>query len=187
MKIRVVTFTILVLLASTLRAETIFVHCYDFSCKSNQEIKYSAAQWRQIKSLFASEQSESEEKQALRQAVALMEGFSGELAGTFLDKGGNYPSSDIPKQMDCIDESTNTFQYLSAIEDLNLLKWHTVGLKKRRIVWFISHWTAVIQENSTKQKFAVDSWYRDNGEPPYIQPLADWQVNKDFPRQYNPD
>ena len=187
MNFRVITSIFISLLAFNLRADPTFVHCYDFGCKSNQEIKFSSVQWDQISSLFLTSLDEDEEKQALRKAIALMEKFGGELAGTSLDKGGNYPGSDIPKQMDCIDESTNTFQYLSAIEELGLLKWHFVGLKKRRIVWFMSHWTAVIVENRTKQKFAVDSWYRDNGEPPYIQPLADWQVKNDFPSQYNPD
>ena len=164
-----------------------FVHCYDFGCKSSQEIRFTSKQWDQISSLFSTSLNEDEEKQALRKAIALLERFGGELVGTSLDKGGNYPGSDIPKQMDCIDESTNTFQYLSAIEDSGLLKWHSVGLKKRRIVWLWTHWTAVIEENRTNQKFAVDSWYRDNGEPPYIQPLADWQKKRAFPDRYNPD
>ena len=76
------------------------------------------------------------------QAIALMERISGELSGTFRDKGGNYPGYDIDQQMDCIDESTNTFQYLSALEELNLLKWHRVDNKQRRIYWFIAtHWS----------------------------------------------
>ena len=140
------------------------------------------------KNLFTAEAlTSAEEKQAIRQAIAMMETFSGEIAGTSLDKGGNYPGYDIIKQLDCIDESTNTFQYLSALEELNLLKWHKVEPKKRRIRWFFTHWTAVVSENSSNQKFAIDSWYRDNGQPPYIQLLQDWQVKKPFPELYNPD
>jgi len=169
-------------------AEPYFVHCYDFGCKSNEQVRYSQQQWSDIKRLFTSRALTShQEKQAIRKAIAMMESFSGEIVGTSLDKGGNYPGYDIMKQMDCIDESTNTFQYLSALEDLKLLNWHKVEPKKRRIVWFFSHWTAVISENSTSKKFAVDSWYRDNGEPPYIQLLQDWQVKKTFPDEYNPD
>jgi hypothetical protein len=170
-------------------AEPYFVHCYDFGCKSNLEIRYDRQQWSDIKSLFAPQTlNPDQEKQAIRKAVGMMESFSGEIAGTSLDKGGNYPGYDIIKQMDCIDESTNTFQYLSALEDLKLLKWHKVEPKKRRTRWLLfDHWTAVISDNTSGRKFAVDSWYRDNGEPPYIQLLKDWQVNKDFPVQYNPD
>jgi hypothetical protein len=169
-------------------AEPSFVHCFDFGCKSQKEITYNAQQWQNVKDIFESTPLDvSGEKQAIRKAVALMEHFSGELVGTSLDKGGNYSGYDLEKQQDCIDESTNTYQYLKAIEELDLLKWHKVAPKKRRIVWFATHWTAVIEENQSNQLFAVDSWYRDNGEPPYIQKLEDWEDKDDFPVEYNPD
>ena len=76
--------------------------------------------------------------------------------------------------MDCIDESTNTFQYLLALQELDLLRWHRVDQKYRRIVWFATHWTASIRETDSGRVIAVDSWYRDNGELPYLQPLNDW-------------
>ena len=33
----------------------------------------------------------------------------------------------------------------------------------------------------------VDSWYQDNGEMPFVQPLDDWQRKRDFPVAYNPE
>jgi hypothetical protein len=180
--------TLLSFVSLTVYAEPYFVHCYDFGCKSTQEVHYSRQQWSDINQLFTSEAlTPDREKQAIRKAIAMMETFSGQIVGTSLDKAGNYPGYDIMKQLDCIDESTNTFQYLSALEDLKLLIWHKVEPKVRRTRWFFDHWTAVISENSTSQKFAVDSWYRDNGEPPYIQLLQDWKVKKSFPVEYNPD
>ena len=171
-----------------LLAETDFVHCYDFGCKSRQAIDYSPQQWADIRAIFSVKPLDTaDEKQAIRKAVALMEHFSGDIVGTALDKGGNYPGYDIEKQQDCIDESTNTYQYLKALENLDLLKWHQVTPKKRRIVWFATHWTATIAEYKTNQRFAVDSWYRDNGQPPYIQKLEDWEDKDDFPAEYNPD
>jgi hypothetical protein len=89
--------------------------------------------------------------------------------------------------MDCIDESTNTYQYLSALEELGLLKWHKVDLKQRRVVWLATHWTATIREIGSGRRYAVDSWYRDNGELPYIQPIEDWKRKLDFPVDYNPE
>lgn len=176
------------LFSRSLLAEPVFVHCYDFGCKSQQTIKYSKQQWNDIRAVFQTQQQNADyEKQLIRKAVALMEQFSGDIVGTSLDKAENYPGYDIDKQQDCIDESTNTFQYLSALEELNLLQWHRVAPKKRRIVWFATHWTAVIAENKTDQLFAVDSWYRDNGQPPYIQKLEDWEDKDEFPAEYNPD
>jgi hypothetical protein len=165
-----------------------FVQCYDFGCKTTREIHFDAAQWNEIKAVFADGIEDSAaEKQAIRRAVALMERITGQLTGTRLDKAGNYPGSDLPGQMDCIDESTNTYQYLSALQELGLLKWHRVDRKHRRIVWFTTHWTATIREIDSGRVFAVDSWYRDNGELPYLQPLADWSSKRDFPSDFNPE
>ena len=184
-KIRVLL--LLIVFGESSIAAPSFIHCYDFSCKSWQSVSYSPDQWRQIESMFSRQLNQFEEKQVIRRAVALMESFSGDITGTSLDKAGNYPGYDIEYQQDCIDESTNTFQYLHALEQHNLMKWHRVEPKKRRIVWLMSHWTAVISETNTGQKFAVDSWYRDNGEPPYLQKLEDWEDRQDFPELYNPD
>jgi len=182
-----VRLLLLVSIAGPSIAAPYFVQCYDFGCKSNQEIRFSEFQWDEIRANFNPGQDSDAEKQAIRQAIATMEKFSGEITGTSLDKGGNYPGYDIAKQMDCIDESTNTFQYLAALEELNLLNWHRVEPKIRRMVWFADHWTAVISEVEMGNRFAVDSWYRDNGELPYIQPLEDWKRKRDFPVNYNPE
>ena len=115
-----------------------------------------------------------------------MEKFSGEIAGTYRDVGGNIADEYIG-QHDCIDESTNTFQYLAALEELNLLKSHRVIPKQRRIVWLGTHWTAAIAEIDTGNEFAVDSWYHDNGELPMIAPLTDWYRKRKFTAAYNPE
>ena len=163
------------------------MHCYNFSCKSTQFIRFSEQQWASIRDIFRYPAlSAWLEKQRIRLAIALMETYSGDLVGTHQDKGGNYPGEEWPNQLDCIDESTNTLQYLHALAERNLLLWHEVAGKKRRIVWFVSHWTALIREKANQQLYAVDSWYRDNGEPPYIQALADWQRDRSFTETLNP-
>ena len=175
-------------LSSPVLAAPSFVQCFDFGCKTTKQFRFEADQWAEVEAVFDEDVVDSaSEKQAIRRAVAIMEKISGDLTDTHLDKGGNYPGSDIPGQMDCIDESTNTFQYLAALQEFDLMQWHQVDLKQRRIVWFATHWTASIREIDSGQRFAVDSWYRDNGELPYIQPIADWQSRRDFPSDLNPE
>ena len=164
-----------------------FVQCSDFGCKTQVGLDLSQDQWQNIVSIFSTPAANAlVEKQQIRQSIALMEQYTGEISGTWQDKGENYTGQDLPHQQDCIDESTNTFQYLYALEKRGLLKWHSVQGKLRRIVWFFSHWTAVIRDLSDQQLYAVDSWYRDNGEPPYIQKLDDWKAKKPFPVALNP-
>ncbi len=164
-----------------------FVHCYDFGCKSRRGIDFSPDQWQRLGALFdRPARDAAEEKQRIRAAIALMERYAGALTGTDADRGGNYTGQDLPRQQDCIDESTNTLQYLLALERRGWLRFHRVDLKQRRIVWFISHWTATIRETATGERFAVDSWFLDNGEPPYIQRLEDWKRDRDFSEALNP-
>lgn len=165
-----------------------FVHCFDFGCRQRQEIRYNDAQWHAITALFSPRARDAaSERQVIRRAVARMERFSGAIAGTAADRGGNYPGYDAPRQQDCIDESTNTFQYLVALDDLGLLRWHVAGPKDRRRVWFATHWTATIVERASGQRYAVDSWYRDNGELPLMQPLEQWRRMRDWPVEHNPE
>lgn len=184
----IVRVLLLLIVTTPAVATPYFVQCYDFGCKTTRELHYSESHWNQIRAIFSTGVVDGDtEKQAIRRAIATMERISGELSITHLDKGGNWPGSDILGQMDCIDESTNTLQYLRALEELKLLKWHRVDRKYRRIVWLMTHWTAAITEIGSQARFAVDSWYRDNGELPYIQPLEDWQRKLDFPSAYNPE
>ncbi len=169
-------------------AEPYFVHCYDFRCKSYQEVRFDAAQWARLRALFQPAQPDAAaERQAIRRAIAMMERFSGALAGTAVDKGGNAHDYALPRQQDCIDESTNTWQYLVALDELGLLRHHAADLKYRRIVWLATHWSAAIVERASGERFAVDSWYRDNGELPLIQPLDDWLERLDWPVEHNPE
>jgi hypothetical protein len=185
-------FLITILLLSVqsktvIAGEPEFVQCSDFRCKTRIELDLSDDQWLNIKNIFdPPAKTALIEKHQIRQAIALMEQYTGEMTGTSLDKGENYSGSDIPHQQDCIDESTNTFQYLYALDKRQWLKWHRVAGKLRRIVWFASHWTAMIEDLTDHQLYAVDSWYRDNGEPPYIQKIEDWQSRKSFPVALNP-
>jgi hypothetical protein len=58
-----------------------------------------------------------------------------------------------------------------------LLKHHTVLDRATRFGLFVGapHTTAVIQETATGQRFAVDSWFFDNGQVPAIVDLHEWQ------------
>ncbi len=155
--------------------------CYDFGCKHQKTVEFKTPTIEWLKSLFTPKaHSAKEERRRIRQAIALLEKKTGELAGTSQDIGGNYdPLRDYPRQMDCIDESTNTTNYLKLLNQLNLLKWHRPVKRAYRSRYLIDgHWTAVIEETHKHKQYAIDSWYRDNGQPPEVQPLADWFKRK---------
>ncbi len=162
------------------RAPDSFTICYGFDCSRRQQVGLTPSQWQDIREIFTPPAADAEQERALiRHAIAHMETLVGVLTGTWMDKGGNTAGSGQPKQMDCIDESTNTTTYLSLFRQDGLLAWHEVAERASRAKWILDiHWTGVIREPASGQSYAVDSWFLDNGEPPYIQRLEEWKAKK---------
>ncbi|MEO6697667.1 MAG: hypothetical protein ABIN45_06675 [Gammaproteobacteria bacterium] len=159
-----------------------FSVCSEFECSRRDGVSLTDPQWQEIRQIFTpAATSAQEERAALRRAVARMEAFVGALNGTSADLGGNYAGSGMAGQMDCIDESSNTTTYLKLFQENGLLHWHDVQERAHRAKWlFDIHWTAVMRDTVSGQLYAVDSWFLDNGQPPYIQKLEDWLDKKDF-------
>jgi hypothetical protein len=159
-----------------------FSICYNHSCASVTTDSMSAEEWRRATEPFSKTiTSASDERAVIADAVAILEEIIGEHLGTAADKGGNLAGFGKPRQLDCIDESTNTNTYLRMLERYGLFKFHTVAERSTRFGIFIGmpHTTAVIRENDTGVRYAVDSWFFDNGQPPYIVKLEDWKSGKD--------
>lgn len=183
---------ILLILALPLRAEKflsddIIAHptverfsvCLNHSCETVVTQKFSQEEWQRASApLQHAAPTAAAERQAIGQALAVMEEIVGSHAGTRDDKGGNLRGFARPGQLDCIDESTNSTTYLFLLENAGLLRHHTLGARSTRFGLFVGmpHTTAVIRENATGRRYAVDSWFFDNGEPPAIVELSAWQA-----------
>ena len=169
-------------------APDVFPVCYNHECSRQQLVRLNDQQRQSTRDLFSpAATSGAEERAMIRRAIAQMKEFNGVLAGTSADRGGNVAGAGLPRQMDCIDESTNTTIYLTLLQQDGLLRWHELQERAERSKWVIDiHWAAVIRESVSGQGWAVDSWFLDNGEPPYIQRLEDWLDKQDFPEQDGP-
>ncbi|UCE77333.1 MAG: hypothetical protein JSU62_03790, partial [Gammaproteobacteria bacterium] len=154
--------------------QTFFI-CTDYHCDTGETVTLSPSQWQSVRDLFISDASPAEEREFIRQAIALLETIVGAITGTWRDMAGNVAGAGKAGQLDCISESKNTTTYLVLMFDDGLLKWHEIGDRRlRHPLIFNLHWTAVIIDRSNGQHFAVDSWFLDNGQPPRIQPISDW-------------
>lgn len=98
--------------------------------------------------------------------------------GTAGDRAGTFGNSAWPGQLDCNDEATNSTTYMRMMQTDGLIRFHTILDTRTRggFLIFGRHSTAVIGETATGQRFAVDSWFYDNGHPAVILPLATWQA-----------
>lgn len=151
--------------------------CFNHGCQSLADVSLTPGQWQEIRKLFSPEPvSPREERVRTAQAVGKLETLVGKLTGIDNDRGGSLAGLWMSNQMDCIDESTNTHTYLVMLKNDGLLKYHVPADSARRILPRIYlHATAVIREITTNQNYAVDSWFLDNGQPPFVVPLSTWR------------
>jgi hypothetical protein len=155
-----------------------FSVCHGGTCSLVSQVGLADADWRRISAVFdAAAPDAGAERAQIAEAIARFETVVGRLTDTSDDRAENRLGKAWWSQMDCIDESTNTTTYLRILAQAGLLRWHRVEARATR-GWFLFGWphtTAVISETGTAARWAVDSWFHDNGRPPEIVPLELWR------------
>lgn len=159
--------------------------CHAYGCKMQTRFRFNDTDIADINDIMkktAKDASAGEERRAVAYAIGWMENRVGKAIGTDKDREGmDFAATGDPTQQDCVDEATNTTSYLSVLQHNGLLKHHTVGTPfakddYTRGVAGWTHWTAVLKENASAKKFAVDSWIYANGENPAIVETESWYI-----------
>lgn len=155
-----------------------FPHCRSYGCSKIDIISLPVQEQKNIKNIFKTNNNSNIERQKIKKSIAYFENLIGEKTGTKEDVGGTYVTLGHMQQ-DCIDESTNTTTYLILMDQMGLLKFHDVNALTSRPPILSGrlgpHRTAVILEKDTNIKYAVDSWFHDNGMEPEIIELNTWK------------
>jgi hypothetical protein len=116
----------------------------------------------------------------VRQADAEFERIAGRHTPMHRDGPKNQGSGN--GQTDCVAESTNTTTCLRMLDERGLLLWHEVMNREfRGPLQLDTHWSAQLRDRTTGERYAVDSWYLENGRPPYVQLTREWLRKADFP------
>ena len=156
----------------------VFSVCFNHSCQTVETHSITRQEWQRfITPLETPGESAEQERDAVARAIAIMEEIVRPKIGPGQDLGRNLRGFGKTGQMDCIDESTNTTTYLYLLEQAGYLKWHRLVDSSTRFGIFVGmpHTTAVIEDIKTDTRYAVDSWFFDNGMPPAIIKLSAWE------------
>lgn len=160
--------------------------CHGYTCRFKTTFRFTEQDIADLGKLMAKtrkDDSAAEERRAVAYAIAWMETRVGKEIGTDKDRPGmDFAASGDKTQTDCVDEATNTTSYLLVLESNGLIKQHTVGtpFAKDQLWRGVSgwtHWTAVLQEKATPQRWAVDSWIYASGENPAIVEVEKWYID----------
>lgn len=159
----------------------IFQSCRGYGCQFVDTFELNDQDWKEIHKPFSPEpKTAAEERAAIAKSIGIFETIIGDLNGTHADIHGTFKKLG-PRQHDCTDESINTTTYLSLLAAEGLMTHHTLRAPTDRIpllhymgLW--PHKTAVIEENDTKERYAIDSWFHDNGAPAEAVLLTEWRA-----------
>lgn len=154
-----------------------FLFCNGGTCADVKTVSLAEDEWQPVADLFEeAPQDAEEERTVIAQAIGLMESIVGPKTGTDTDRAGTFGNSAYPGQLDCNDEATNSTTYLRLMAQHDLLRFHKIEDTTTRggFLIFGRHSTAVIRDLEDDEKYAVDSWFYDNGKPAVVLPLHVW-------------
>jgi hypothetical protein len=164
--------------------------CHAYTCKMQSTYTFSKQDLAEIRAVMAKTKRADapfEERRAIAYAIALIDVKVGNKLGIRDRAGMQFSASGDPTQEDCVDVSTNTLSYLLVMQANGLLKYHTVDstMSKENLakgfaaldpVKYWPHWSVIIKDNTTGQKYAVDRWTFDQGENPAVVKVEDWYI-----------
>jgi hypothetical protein len=152
--------------------------CQGGGCAQSNQIAISAAEWNSVAQIFNNKASSAaEERQQISQAIGILEQIVGAKNGTLGDRAGTFDNAAYKGQLDCNDEAINTSTYLRLLKQKGLMPQYEVEDMRTRNFFFTGwpHSTAVIHNIKTGERYAVDSWFYDNGHAATIVPFATWK------------
>lgn len=168
--------------------------CAGGGCAEVLDVSLTDDEWQSVVHVFATADTQPAsaelERELIAQAIGVLESIVGVKTSTATDRAGTFGNSDYPGQLDCNDEAINSTTYMRLMRQHGLIKFHEIEDTRTRNFFFTGwpHSTAVIREVATGERYAVDSWFYDNGFPATIVPFAVWKsgyIPDDSPVKHN--
>jgi hypothetical protein len=174
------------------RGNTVTV-CHAYTCKMQTPYTFTKRDIAEIASVMKRVEradTPAEERRGVAYAIAHIDVKVGAKLGIKDRAGMQFSASGDPEQLDCVDVATNTTSYLLVLQNNGLLKYHTVdatmskenlvkGFAQLNPVKYWPHWSAILKETKTGQKWAIDRWPFDQGENPAVQKVEEWYIPDD--------
>ena len=155
-----------------------FDMCYGGGCAGMAHVTLSNQEWQKVVQAFMPEpENAAQERESIRQALGILEQIIGPKTGTSQDKAGTFGVWGKQGQLDCNDEAANSTTYMKLMKKKGLIKFHDILNTKRRGFFFDGwpHTAAAILDHASGKRYAVDSWFYDNGQPAVVIPLEQWK------------
>jgi hypothetical protein len=157
-----------------------FEVCHSGGCLESNQLSINDIEWHGIAQIFSTKATSAHEERAqIAKAIGEFERIVGAKNGTSTDIAGTFYDGDLIGQLDCNDEAINTTTYMRLLKSNGLMQMHEIEDTRTRNFFFTGwpHTTAVIRDIKTGERYAVDSWFYDNGMPATIVLFKTWKAN----------
>ncbi len=156
------------------------VICHGFGCAFRTEIGLAGSDHARMAAIMSSGAASAQaERAAIGRTEAWFERRIAPLTGTarrVARAGPLVGGANNPAQFDCLDTTNNTNSLLLILDQLKLLRYHTIAAPASRFLLTEGpHNTAVIKDRKTGELWTVDPWTHQGSEVPDIWPLAKWK------------
>jgi len=145
------------------------VICHGFGCAFRTEIALTSGDHSQMAAIMASGAASAQaERAAIGRTEAWFERRIAPITGTAMRVARAGPLIGLAGsrgQFDCIDTTNNTNSLLLVLDQLKLLRHHTIAAPVSRFLF-----------TETSELWTVDPWTHKGSEVPDIWPLAKWKA-----------
>ncbi|QEL56127.1 hypothetical protein [Chromobacterium paludis] len=156
--------------------------CYHYRCsrQASFEVSDEAHDW--LAARLARAGTAEAERAAVSDAVQTLYLLAAQHSPIWQDKGGNFHDGPAEGRMDCVDHSSNVTTFLRYLDSQGWLKFHHAAPPEWRAPHILDlHYTGVLHDTAANQDWAVDTWFKDFGEPPVVVPLSVWMTGYEPP------
>ena len=157
-----------------------FEVCQGGGCAQSNVLSITSNEWLTVIQIFNTKANNAnDERSQISQAIGQLEKIVGAKNNTSTDLAGTFFKGKLAGQQDCNDEAINSTTYMRLLKNNGFILFHDIEDMRTRNFFFTGwpHTTAVIRETKTAQRYAVDSWFYDNGHAATIVPFATWKAN----------
>ncbi|MCD4500087.1 hypothetical protein [Chromobacterium vaccinii] len=177
---------LLALLLPVARADGLNI-CYHYGCSRHAQFDISDEEHDWLAARMSRSDSAASEREAVADAVLTLYRIAARDTPIWQDKGGNFRDGPAQGRMDCVDHSSNVTTFLNYLQRQGWLKFHRAAPPEWRAPWILDlHYTGVLHDNAANQDWAVDTWFKDFGEPPVVVPLSVWMTGYEPPAVSEP-
>jgi len=155
--------------------------CFNYGCQSEASVEVGEEMLAGIAASLAGAGAAAEERRRLAAAVGRLYRLAGRQSPIGADRAGDYLDAGAYGRMDCIDHATSTTRLLQLLERRGMLHFHRVLEQRRRTRFLLfQHFSAVLEEiprlqaQGDPRRYAIDSWFVEQGEPAVVLPLEAW-------------